>query len=241
LSITLPTTVQAVESTNPGLFVLYSQPKCGKTTIVAKLPDTLIIDLERGTRHVEALKYSISSLKELHALGEEIKKAGKPYKRIVIDTISKLEDWCEEAATKKYKASNQGKNFTGQSVLELPNGAGYLHLRLAYRTWLDYIREIADEVILVAHIKDKITEKNGKEVSSKDLNLIGKVRDITCNDADAIAYMYRDGDKIMFSFQSSEELTCGARPAHLKGQLVHVGTYNKATNDIETFWDKVYK
>ena len=115
-----------------------------------------------------------------------------------------------------------GKNFDkdqkGVSILSLPNGAGYLYLRIAFKRWIDRLNKLADHVILVGHLKDKMLDKKGKEVSSKDLDLTGKIKQITCANADAIGYIYRNDDKTMISFNSMDDITAGSRCDHLKGQ-----------------------
>ena len=85
-------------------------------------------------------------------------------------------------------------------------------------------------------------EKKGKEVQAKDLDLTGKLKAITCSDADAIGYLYRGTDnELIINFQSSDEVTCGARPAHLKGQQITVAEYDEDKNDLKNVaWDKIY-
>ena len=232
MSILLPKEKTEVTNRNPRRLVIYSKPKVGKTTSLAELDKCLILDLEKGARHVSALKMEVENLENLYEIGETIKEKGKPYKYIAVDNLSVLEAWAEVAATKAYKKSSQGKRFTGSSVLELPNGAGYLPHRLTMRKWLNYLTDLAEHVIFVAHVKDILIEKEGKEVSAKDLDLIGKVKNIVCSDADAVAYMYReviDGEsKLMVNFKSSEDLVCGSRCEHLRG-------YNG-----EFTWNKIY-
>ena len=118
-----------------------------------------------------------------------------------------------------------GKNFEtknpGMSILSLPNGAGYLYLRMAYKKWIDRLNLLADRVILVGHLKDKMLEKKGKEVAVKDLDLTGKIKQITCANADAVGYIYREGDGItMISFDSMDDVTAGSRCHHLKGKAM---------------------
>jgi len=204
--------------------IIYGPPKIGKTTVLSQLEGCLIIDLEAGSDMVDALKVQANSLKELGEIGKEIIKQGKPYKYIAIDTISKLEEWCEDEAKKLYMTTPMGKNFEtknpGMSVLSLPNGGGYLYLRIAYKKWLDRLNKLADHVILVGHLKDKQLEKKGKEVAVKDLDLTGKIKQITCANADAVGYIYREDDKTMISFNSLEDVTAGSRCAHLKGETM---------------------
>lgn len=204
--------------------IIYGPPKIGKTTVLSQLKDCLIIDLEEGSDMVDALKIKVNSLKELGEVGKAIIKEGKPYKYVAIDTISKLEEWCEEDAKNLYMATPMGKNFEaknpGMSVLSLPNGAGYLYLRMAYKKWIDRLNLLADHVILVGHLKDKMLEKKGKEVAVKDLDLTGKIKQITCANADAVGYVYREDDQTMISFNSLEDVTAGSRCEHLKGQTM---------------------
>ena len=242
IEIKLPTKVIKSTTNNPKLMLIYSPPKAGKTTLLSKLENCLIIDLEDGAKYVDALKINVSNLNELQAVGAEIVKAGKPYKYVAIDTLTKLEEMCLPVAKIMYKKTPMGKNFDGDSVLELPNGAGYMWLRKAFQMWLGKIKHLADHVILVGHIKDKFIEKKGKEVQAKDIDLTGKLKQITCSDADAIGYLHRgENNELLLNFQSSEEINCGARPSHLKGQEIVMAEYDAKKNDLKNVsWDKIY-
>jgi|TARA_R110002126_G_scaffold33506_3_gene105005 hypothetical protein len=209
---------------SPKNMIIYGAPKIGKTTVLSQLDDCLIIDLEDGSDMVDALKVKANSLSDLQAIGAAIMKEGRPYKYIAIDTISKLEDWCEGYAKQIYMKTPMGKSFEknnpGTSVLSLPNGAGYLYLRLAYKEWMDKLGKLADHIILVGHLKDKMLEKKGKEVAVKDLDLTGKIKQITCTNADAVGYIFREGEETMISFDSLDDITAGTRCAHLKGKTM---------------------
>ena len=220
----LPTKKVKASRKSPKNMIIYGSPKIGKTTALSQLDNCLIIDLEAGSDMVDALKVKVNNLKELAEVGRAIIKEGKPYKYIAIDTISKLEEWCEDEGKKIYMKTPMGKNFEtknpGMSILSLPNGGGYLYLRLAYKKWIDRLNLLADHIILVAHLKDKMLEKKGKEVSVKDLDLTGKIKQITCTNSDAIGYIYREGEETMISFDSLEEIAAGTRCEHLKGKTM---------------------
>ena len=207
---------------SPKNMVIYGPPKIGKTTALSQLDNCLIIDLEEGSDMVEALKIKVTNLGELAEVGKKIMQNKKPYKYVAVDTVTKLEEWCEIEGKKIYQNTPMGKNFDkdqkGVSILSLPNGAGYLYLRIAFKRWIDRLNKLADHVILVGHLKDKMLDKKGKEVSSKDLDLTGKIKQITCANADAIGYINRNDDKTMISFNSMDDITAGSRCDHLKGQ-----------------------
>jgi Cdc6-like AAA superfamily ATPase len=218
----LPTTKVKAVRKSPKNMVIYGAPKIGKTTVLSQLDNCLIIDLENGSDMLDALKVKANNLVELGKIGKAIIEKGRPYKYIAIDTVTKLEEWCEAEGKKIYQQTPMGKNFDskkeGLSVLSLANGGGYLYLRMAYKRWMERLNTLADHVILVGHLKDKLLEKKGKEVSSKDLDLTGKIKQITCANSDAIGYIYREDGNTMISFNSKEDITAGSRCEHLKGQ-----------------------
>jgi hypothetical protein len=219
--IELPTQKVVSVRTDPKRIVIYSKAKAGKTTALSLLNNCLILDFENGSDYVDALKLKVDNLSTLKAIGQEIIKANKPYKYIAVDTVTSLEEMCLSYAKQLYQNTPMGKNFDGDSVLKLPNGAGYLYLREAFFKILDYIESLVPDdgsIILLGHLKDKLIETNGKEVSSVDLDLSGKIKSIVCAKADAIGLLSRKGDKVILNFKTSEEVTCGARPAHLKNK-----------------------
>jgi hypothetical protein len=239
MSIVLPTKKVAAERVNPKRLIIYSKPKTGKTTAFAGLENNLLIDLENGADYVEALKVKITSLQELLETGKAIKEAGKPYKYVTIDTVTALEDMVMPLAVKLYRATSMGKNYDGDNVLSLPNGAGYLYLRQAFFQVLDFIDTLAPHIILSGHIKDKQVDDKGEMVLAANIDLTGKIKSLICANADAIGYMYRKGNKTILSFKTSEEVTCGARPDHLRNEEIVV-TEMTESGELQFHWDKVF-
>ena len=238
MSIVLPTKKVAAERVNPKRLIIYSKPKTGKTTAFAGLENNLLIDLENGADYVEALKVKITSLKELLETGKAIKEAGKPYKYVTIDTVTALEEMIMPLAIKLYKQTPMGKNFDGDTVINLPNGAGYLYVRQAFFQVLDFIDGLAPTIILSGHIKDKQVDDKGELVMSANIDLTGKIKSLICAQADAIGYMYRKGNKTILSFKTNDEVTCGARPEHLRNEEIVIT--EMIDNVLHTTWDKVF-
>jgi hypothetical protein len=235
----LPTSKIKATLTDPGKLIIYSKPKTGKTSLLAELDNNLIIDLENGTQYYDALKVSINSVQELMDLIKAIIAAGRPYKYITLDTLTKLEDLALPYALTLYKQTPMGKGFTGTNVLDLPNGAGYKYLRDAMTNLLNAIYKCADRVILLGHLKTTNIEKNGKEVSARELDLTGKIKSMVSADVDAIGLLYRGEDnKNILSFKTTDDVICGARPVHLKDQEIVISELVDGT--FITHWDKVY-
>lgn len=235
----LPTEPSTALTKSPKSLILFSAPKVGKTTLVAGLENNLIIDLENGSDHVGGLILKVNNYLELHELCEEIKKQNKPYRYITLDTGTALEDMCMALALKMYQKTPMGKTYVGD-ILSLPNGAGYKYVRDAYDLLIDKVRECAERTILLGHTKDKVIEKAGKEVNVKELALIGKLSAITCAKADAIGYLYREGNKCIATFETKDELVCGARPLHLRNKSMILSEQDPSTGETKTYWDRIF-
>jgi hypothetical protein len=240
MAIILPTKKVKVERNNPKRLIIYSKPKTGKTTAFAGLENNLILDLENGSEYVEALKVKINSLQDLLDAGKAIKEAGCPYTYVTIDTVTALEDMIMPLAIKLYKQTSMGKNYDGDNVLSLANGAGYLYLRQAFFQVLDFIDTLAPHIILSGHIKDKQVDDKGEMVMAANIDLTGKIKSLICANADAIGYMFRKGNQTILSFKTTDEVTCGARPQHLQNEEIVLSEMNDK-GEIVSHWDKVYK
>jgi hypothetical protein len=239
MGIVLPTKKVKADRVNPKRLIIYSKPKTGKTSAFAGLEDNLIIDLENGADYVEAIKVKANNLQELKEIGKAIKEAGYPYKYVTIDTVTALEDMVMPLAINLYKQTPMGKNYSGDSILTLPNGAGYLYVRQAFFQVLDFIDTLAPQIILSGHIKDKQVDDKGEMVMSANIDLTGKIKSLICANADAIGYMFRKGDQTILSFKTNEEVTCGARPEHLRNEEIVIS--EMVDGKLVTYWEKVYK
>jgi hypothetical protein len=240
MAIVLPTKKIKADRVNPKRLIIYSKPKTGKTSAFAGLENNLILDLENGADYIDALKVKISSLQELLDAGKAIKEAGKPYTYVTIDTVTALEDMVMPLAIKLYKQTSMGKNYDGDNVLSLPNGAGYLYLRQAFFQVLDFIDTLAPHIILSGHIKDKQVDDKGEMVMAANIDLTGKIKSLICANADAIGYMFRKGNQTILSFKTIGEVTCGARPEHLRNEEIVISEMNDK-GELIIHWDKVYK
>jgi hypothetical protein len=121
------------ETQNPKNLIIFSKPKVGKTSLLSTLDDCLIIDLEKGSDYVDAVKIKAESVSDIKAIGKAILENNKPYKYIAIDTITALEEMCIPLAERLYANSSMGANWFKEdvggkakygSILNMPNGAG---------------------------------------------------------------------------------------------------------------------
>lgn len=230
--IAIKTEKDPIIYTEPRRFLYYGAEKIGKTSIVGQLPNAAILDLDKGSGFIECIRYNITSLKDLEDFRDAHIAAGYPHKFIVIDTITELESYIHMYATQLYMATNQGKGFnknrTGQilpveewdMVIDVLGQNGYRWFTMAWR-------KVMDEIILpmgndntrfvfIGHVKDKFIDPNtiGKTVSTKELNLTGKLKDITLQHySDCNAYAYRNSQgELEFSFKTDNlDVSAGSR------------------------------
>ena len=245
MEITLPTAKVPAENTSPKNLIIFAKPKTGKTTLLSQLDNCLILDLEGGSKYLDALKIEAKSVEEIKHIGKAIKDAGNPYKYVAIDTITALEEMCIPYAEELYMKTPMGKNWLIEgkpkygNILSLPNGAGYPYLREAFTKVVNYIQSWADRTILVGHVKDTMLEKNGSEFNSLDLDLTGKLKRITTSNSDSIGYLYRKGKRNILTFKTADDVACGARPKHLSNQEIVLSEMDE-NGELTTHWDKIY-
>ena len=252
--IELPSKKIKASRINPRSIILFGKPKIGKSTALSQLDDCLIIDLEGGTDYLDALKIdvlklskeqSVPPIKVLKQVINKLKEANSEkgsyvYKYGAIDTISVLEDMVMPIALSLYKNTVQGRNFQGDNVLDLPNGAGYQYTRTALWTVLEELEKCFETLIILAHLKDKLLEKEGKEMTERGIDLIGKSAAILSANVDAIGYMYREDNQTIVNFKPSESVTCGSRCDHLKDKKIVLIESNES-GELTVDWTNIFK
>jgi hypothetical protein len=262
-------TKKTIADVNARRMLLFAAPKVGKTTAVSGLKNCLIIDIEDGTNFIangdvinvlsEAAKRLNCNPKEVlnHPDGpkeclnifinihEELSKLTTKYDYIVIDSVTQLIKIASYYATELYKKLPLGKNFAGKDVVsELPNGAGYDYLRQAYEKILNILEPHAQKcAIEIGHVKDSSIQKNNADISARDINLPGKLKLITCANADAIGFLSRKNkNETWLSFKTDErDLVTGARPPHLSNQeFLIIKEETEGKRDFVYGWDKIF-
>lgn len=242
--IVLPKEKVKAKVENPRFLIIFGKPKASKTTLASRLDNNLIVDLEGGSEFLEALAVQARSVKDLGdiatAIREEIKQTGKkPYKYITLDNASRLEEICLSYAAQLYRATPMGKNYSGNDVRTLPNGSGYMYLQQAVRKVIDMFRDLCDNFILIGHTRDKLINKEGEELSEMSLDLVGKLANIICGEADAVGYVYRKRNETHISFEGGDNSVREARAPHLRGKNIVIAESDE-NNDIKVYWDKIY-
>ena len=95
--ITLPTQKSKPQFSMSNLsMLLYGAPKIGKSTFCSRAEDALFVATEPGLNHLETYNVRVNSWREFLEVMALIAKGNHPFKTIVIDTVDKLCDFCEQ-------------------------------------------------------------------------------------------------------------------------------------------------
>jgi len=71
------------------------------------------------------------------------------------------------------------------------------------------------------------------------VDLAGKIGNIICGEADAIGYIYREGNKTIISFEGGDNTIKEARPLHLRGKKFIVAESDE-NNELTINLDKIF-
>jgi len=210
--ITLPTTKVAASSINPTLLTLYGPPKVGKSTMLADLPNCLIIDTEKGTSKIDAMKIEINNLAELVEVIKELRASKHRYDFIALDPIDAISLWYESAVCKEAKV---------KTLVEMPYGAGFSIAREKVMNVINVLRTITPHVIVIGHLKKTMLgSETDVTVNISSLDLTGKLKNLIMADSDAIGLVHRNSEGVlMVSFQGNDQVEVGSRCKHLQNAL----------------------
>lgn len=243
--MTLPKEPLEPTKINPDLLVLYGVNLCGKTTFAIQLPNHLLLDFDGTAGFYKCCHVRITNYNELVDVILAIEKAGKPYKHLIIDSVTKLLEICEVQATLVYNAKLPKDKAPIRSIIDVPF-SGYPALTAQFidivfgTPQITGLVTLAERIIFTAHARDKwdeevtkilnVAAKTGEtknienEPSSKVIALPNKLATSFLSQIHAIGLVLRSGK---ISFNGTED-SYGARCPHLRGVT------------IDRDWGKIY-
>lgn len=219
---------------------------------------------ESGTKLTVNREFStIEKIKQLNeiltSLDEYRKETGKNrYKIGLIDSITTLDEWCEVYSTIKYMQSPQGKSFNRindeeegeitiwdnhdkrwSSCIELPNGRGYGLIRDAVLYFYNRFVACFEKIIFVGHIRNKIEEKNDKEVYTQELDLTGKLRTILPRNVDLIGKLFAQGNERHITFEvKNNDSGAGSRVKYLRNKTIKLNELKD--EKLIFYWENIF-
>jgi hypothetical protein len=138
----------------PQLHVIMGTNGVGKTTWAASFPQSLILDIENGSNHLDASRVSGDKLKTLDAFKEtltELATRAHNFKTVVVDSVEALEGLISDAVCLEGKVKSI-------ELYESGYGKGYIRSREMMREIIESFRQLQSigiTTILVAHTQVK--------------------------------------------------------------------------------------
>ena len=173
--------------------------------------------------------------------------AGKPIAEYLAhDDLGVIEDWVFDLALRAFLATPVGKTKLGEGlarVTDLPGQAGspgWAFVWEEFDRMLWRIRRASHKSVVIAHMKDKVVNKETGEVADTDIDLSGKMRKILLREASATGFMFRDrASNLVVSFKSATNVNVGAWCRHLVGQEVMLGKLDGERRTVYD-WSTIY-
>lgn len=217
----------------PQVTLLMGAPKIGKSSLVAQIPDVLILDLElSGYEGIDTKAWvGISDHDELReALKYFFSAANTSYKTLVIDHLRYMTSFFAGVITKE-----TGARF----VEEVEFGKGSAQLKMMIEKEIKLIKSALAQspdkrVIFVAHANDK----NG-EIR---LDVDGKNESLILGLVDGVAYINRDPStsNTMINFSARAGVEAGIRNPHLSNYSGVLAEYDRGSMSLKAKWEELF-
>lgn len=246
----------------PKTLLIYAPQKAGKSTVMAGLTKEfageakILCNEISGYDALESNVYYTLTLKSFMDSLKQLRDDPGPFKYVVIDGLTKLNEWAFTKGTLNYMNTIQGKKWN--SVVDVagnivkrfnPNSPEWNDVtesgQNGWRWQREVMLDIMDNyilnfpphvtIILVGHVKDKVTSGEvGSVIDKRQVDLTGKLADLFLGRIDATAVLQRDQNKGYLSFDYNEsEFNSGSRYDYLTGRIL---ISQKEEQGIKTFW-----
>lgn len=175
-------------------WLIYGQPKVGKTTFAAEFNDPLFICTENRHKHLNIYKmpaegcYSDwSQLKDIFRKIIQDTKSGKfKWKTVVIDTIDNAYKFCREYTNKKLNISHES---------EAAWGKGYEEIKTEFFRVFSALTSLDIGIVFISHSKEKFLKDEVVELTKTTPSLDDKGQAVINPLVDIIGYIGFNPDK----------------------------------------------
>lgn len=190
--------------------LLYSTPGAGKSTLAARLPDILFLDIEGGLSFIDGVARNATKYTKLtefcRDLLELVKTSGDakfPYKYIAIDTV----DWLSRLIVQQVAENTSGKNllelFNDQKNTLNRAGGGYGNGKQMMENYvrniiLPALTKLNDNgvgIVLIAHAEVKsVLESDGTSIDKVTPKIDPNTMNVYTEWVDNLFYLQKHDD-----------------------------------------------
>jgi len=190
------------------VFLVFGQPGIGKSSLGYSADEPLLLDADRGAHRAVNRRDTIQvdSWADINELTESAEIIAK-YQTIVPDTVGRVLDFLA------VQLMEQNPKFDrGGGALSLQ---GYGALKSGFKLWLDRVRALGKDVVLIAHGKE---DKDGDSLIVRPDATGGSYGELM-KIADFVGYVYMRGKDRVLDFNPTDRWV-GKNPAQWKPILL---------------------
>ena len=135
-------------------FIIFGQPKIGKTTLAANFPKALFLATEDGQNSLQCYRVGLDSWGAFLDTCTELQKGDHPFETLVVDTVDNLWELCRRHVCEKRRIEHES---------ELAYGLGSELVRTEFFRALNKLAMLPYGIVLISHaITREITSRTGK-------------------------------------------------------------------------------
>lgn len=188
---------------NNYIYLVYGNPKSGKSTFCSNFDKTIFICTEPGHKFLEIFKVEPKSWEDIQLITKELVAGQHDFKTVVIDTVDLAYKMCETYTCKKLGV---------QHPADAPYGKGFAAVREDFVRVVNGLLKADMGVVFISHSQVKDIEENGVKRSYTDSTLSGSAAKVIHGLCDFIFHTYIDakGNRLMRT-KGSPSLNAGDR------------------------------
>ena len=187
------------------IILLTGEKKIGKTTLAAEFnPDgSYFLATEVGYHGLEIRKSDIPDWRTAKEAAIALKKEGKKFGPIIVDTVDKLFDLCD-----RYTCEKQGI----QHLSDADWGRGYSECRKEFDRYISSLSQIGVGLILITHTEEKEVKRRGGGSYDRIVPTMSRqARQVIEPLVDIWTYYMYDGDRRVLVIQGDDHISAGHR------------------------------
>lgn len=191
----LPTAAHKPKGLRHTSAVLFSRPGIGKTYLMTQFPNCLSIDLEGGTRMMEATAVYPSKWEELMGVLEALEVERHKFDSLSIDTADRAYDLCEQSVCRELGVATIG---------DAAHGKGWSLVKARWRNFVYRIVNLTsadgrkilpfflchEKLIPMTERRNGVPIETGRSVVS--VNLMNTSKNILLPAVDFVFHLYMD-------------------------------------------------
>jgi hypothetical protein len=172
-----------VVSMDKQIFCIYGRPKIGKSTFCSYFEAGLFIATEPGLNHLSVYKVNVTSWEAFLEVCMELKAGNAQFKTVIIDTIDRLVDYCQEYVCRREKILHPA---------DYDYGKGWQMISQEFQRVLAKLALMPYGLVMIGHSKDREVKTKTQKYDKVGLSISGSNSDVVTTMSDIILFMDED-------------------------------------------------